>query len=100
MSVAREWRSTVPSPRRLWRSVREVMHVLRVLARFGGRALSFLLPLAFASAAYGAWPLDPQTNLPVSSAPGDQQFPVLVQDGEGGAIICWHDGRLGYPNLG
>jgi hypothetical protein len=50
--------------------------------------------------ALAAWPSDPHTHLPICTAAGDQEFAEVVSDGEGGAVVCWHDGRLGYPNLG
>ena len=37
----------------------------------------------------------PDTGLVVCSASGDQQHPVAVSDGAGGAIVCWEDRRSG-----
>jgi hypothetical protein len=34
------------------------------------------------------------------TAPENQQGPVLVQDGAGGAIVAWQDGRSSTPSLG
>lgn len=36
------------------------------------------------------WPVN---GLAVCSAPGAQEFPTIVSDGSGGAIITWHDVR-------
>jgi len=38
-------------------------------------------------------PLWPENGLPVCTAPGLQEFPVIVGDGAGGAIIAWDDQR-------
>jgi hypothetical protein len=42
------------------------------------------------------WPDD---GFPVCTAAGLQEFPVLVGDGAGGAIIAWDDGRSGATGL-
>lgn len=39
-------------------------------------------------------PLWPANGFPVSTATGPQQFPVIVDDGEGGAVISWFDSRV------
>ena len=39
------------------------------------------------------WPVD---GLAVCTAPGDQIYPAVLADGEGGAIIAWQDGRSSY----
>ena len=33
------------------------------------------------------------------TAPGDQQFPQIISDGAGGAIVTWYDGRSGIYNI-
>lgn len=38
-------------------------------------------------------------GIPVCSAPGNQQRPVIVSDGEGGAIITWQDDRNGSHDI-
>ncbi len=38
-------------------------------------------------------PLWPENGLPVCTAPGLQEFPVIIGDGAGGAIIAWDDQR-------
>jgi hypothetical protein len=38
------------------------------------------------------WPVD---GLPVCTADGDQFYPAVLGDGQGGAIITWQDGRNG-----
>lgn len=47
------------------------------------------------NAAFGAWPGDPLLNVPVCTAEGDQNGPVIVTDGSGGVIVCWSDLRSG-----
>jgi hypothetical protein len=42
------------------------------------------------------WPAD---GFPVCTAAGLQEFPVLVEDGAGGAIIAWDDGRSSTTGL-
>jgi hypothetical protein len=63
------------------------------------RLLVLTLHIAFAQSAKCAWPLDPRVNLPICTATNDQQYPQLAPDGQGGALICWTDWRLGYPEL-
>ncbi len=41
------------------------------------------------------WSSDPAANTPVSAALSQQEFPKLVSDGAGGAIITWRDFRGG-----
>ena len=43
-----------------------------------------------------AWPVD---GLAVCALPGPQGFPVIVDDGAGGAIISWQDFRPGSPGF-
>ena len=38
-------------------------------------------------------------GIPVCSAPGNQQVPAIVSDGEGGAIITWQDERNGNHDI-
>jgi len=38
------------------------------------------------------WPTD---GLPVCTADGDQFYPAVLGDGQGGAIVAWQDGRNG-----
>ena len=45
--------------------------------------------------AAAAWPHSLGTNLPVSTATGDQYSPTGVSDGAGGAIVTWYDFRGG-----
>jgi hypothetical protein len=40
----------------------------------------------------------PTNGLALCSAPGDQNFPRIVRNGAGGAIVCWEDGRTGTGN--
>lgn len=39
------------------------------------------------------WSHDPTRNNPLCTAAGDQSYPRMVSDGEGGAIVAWTDGR-------
>ena len=41
----------------------------------------------------------PEDGLPVCVMPGVQYFPDIVEDGAGGVLIVWEDGRLGQTNL-
>jgi hypothetical protein len=38
-------------------------------------------------------------GIAVCTAAGNQQYPVIVGDGSGGAIIAWHDYRTPYPQI-
>jgi hypothetical protein len=58
--------------------------------------LSFALPLPRPAA---AWPDDPLLNVPLCTATGSQQFPVIVSDDAGGAIVAWHDPRSGNSDI-
>ncbi len=58
-------------------------------------ALALLLP----SAASAAWPANPNLNLPVCTATGDQLNPAIVSDGAGGAIVVWADARSGNKDI-
>ena len=42
------------------------------------------------------WPVDGRV---LCAAAGDQQMPVLVSDGAGGAIVSWQDYRSGAPGV-
>ena len=60
-----------------------------------------LFPLVLATlgsaapAAWAAWPSNPNSNVPLCTAPGIQLTPVIVSDGAGGAIAAWGDRRSG-----
>jgi hypothetical protein len=63
-------------------------------------ATSWILPVAVLAtlvslvpAARAAWPSDPSVNVPLCTATGDQQFPMIAPDGAGGAIVTWVDRR-------
>ena len=49
-------------------------------------------------AAWAAWPSDPNLNVPLCTAAGDQLSPTIVSDGAGGAIVVWQDSRSGSAN--
>jgi hypothetical protein len=38
-------------------------------------------------------------GIAVSAATGNQQYPMLVDDGEGGAVVAWRDGRFGNEDI-
>ena len=58
-------------------------------------ALALLPPRPAAA----AWPTDPLVNVPLCTATGDQQFPTIVSDGAGGAIVTWQDQRGGNYDI-
>lgn len=53
-------------------------------------AVSVLITIDFASA---EWPSSATQNLPLCIAQNEQRFPVLIADGQGGAIVAWSDAR-------
>lgn len=55
-------------------------------------ALACALPGAGAHA-------DPAVNVPVIVHPGEQTQPVMVSDGQGGAILAWQDHRSGEADI-
>lgn len=64
------------------------------------RSLAVLLLLCLPPARVcAAWPHDPNMNLPVSTAAGDQVAPRVVPDGAGGAILAWEDSRSGNKDI-
>ena len=52
--------------------------------------LSVLITIDFTSA---EWPSSATQNLPLCTAQNEQRFPVLIADGQGGAIVAWSDAR-------
>ncbi len=53
--------------------------------------LALLLPRSAAA----AWPSDPSVNVPLCTASGAQECPVVVPDAAGGAVVVWRDSRNG-----
>ena len=53
-------------------------------------ALSVLITIDLASA---EWSSSATQNLPLCIAQNEQRFPVLITDGQGGAIVAWSDAR-------
>jgi hypothetical protein len=49
-----------------------------------------------AGGAVAGWPAN---GFPLSRAGGSQEFPRLVTDGSGGAIVAWTDGRVADPDI-
>ncbi|TMQ71596.1 MAG: hypothetical protein E6K81_09700 [Candidatus Eisenbacteria bacterium] len=47
-----------------------------------------------------AWTTDPLQNTPVCLAPGNQRFPIMTPDGQGGAFIVFRDTRDSATALG
>ena len=39
------------------------------------------------------WSSSATQNLPLCTAENEQRFPVLIADGQGGAIVAWSDAR-------
>ena len=58
--------------------------------------LALLFPF---HAAFAQWTADSSANTPVCQITGDQMYPQIVSDGQGGAIIVWQDGRGSAPNI-
>jgi hypothetical protein len=58
-------------------------------------ALLLVALIASARPAAAAWPHDPNTNVPVSTAANYQYLCTSISDGAGGAIIVWEDLRGG-----
>jgi hypothetical protein len=48
---------------------------------------------------FAQWPSDSTGKISVCAATGDQSYPEIVSDGEGGAIIVWQDTRGSYDNV-
>jgi len=48
---------------------------------------------------HAQWSTDPTVNNAICTVAGDQFFPTIVSDGEGGAIITWFDSRV-TANIG
>jgi hypothetical protein len=49
--------------------------------------------------ATAAWPADPATSVPVSTAAGGQGYPAAVPDATGGIIVTWDDQRSGPRDI-
>ena len=64
---------------------------------FPGLAGAFFLAACSlqTTAAHAAWPANPSVNVPVCVASGNQDEPLIVSDGAGGAIVLWLDDRSG-----
>ncbi|MBI1929232.1 peptidoglycan DD-metalloendopeptidase family protein [Candidatus Poribacteria bacterium] len=58
-------------------------------------SLFILLFGVWTDRAFAEWPSDPTVNVPISTAAYNQQYPQLVSDGAGGALIAWADLRSG-----
>ena len=71
-------------------------YALRCLRAIRPSALALSAAVSLVGApAHAVWTRDPAVNLPVSTAAGSQQYPMIVSDGAGGAIITWEDLRGG-----
>ena len=59
------------------------------------KMLLFLISICFAlmPSIAGAWSSDTSVNTPISLAADDQESPIAISDGSGGAIIAWKDYR-------
>jgi hypothetical protein len=63
-------------------------------------ALLITLVTLLPRAVHAAWPHDPATGVPICVRAGEQQDnPVTVSDGAGGAIVIWRDYRTGPTNV-
>lgn len=45
------------------------------------------------------WPGNPTINIPICTNPSYQDYPTIVRDGSGGAIITWQDFRNGNYDI-
>ncbi len=54
-------------------------------------SLTLLAVLVKPVEVFGAWPDDPEVNLPICTAQGTQEHPCITTDGASGAIIVWQD---------
>ena len=52
--------------------------------------------LLAATATHAQWQLD---ATPLSTAASNQEFPTIVSDGAGGAIVTWQDNRSGNYDI-
>ena len=64
--------------------------LLKSLTRFVFMTLSVFIVIVFARA---EWSSSATQNLPLCTAENEQRFPVLIADGEDGAIVAWSDAR-------
>ena len=48
------------------------------------------------SGSQAQWSGNPTINNPIGTADNNQRFPVIISDGQGGAIIAWEDERAGF----
>jgi hypothetical protein len=74
--------------------------MLARLASFRISLIAFLIACAACACCFShaeaAWPLN---GLPISTVPGAQTAPVIVQDFSGGAVIVWSDARFGDSDI-
>lgn len=62
-------------------------------------ALILIATFSAATPALATWPCDPDVNVPLCTAAGNQSNPQLVADGAGGAIVAWVDLRNGNEDI-
>jgi hypothetical protein len=68
--------------------------ILAYPAFAGAFVLSLVMPaLLVPNSALAAWPTKSGVNLPICTESGPQQWPDIVGDGAGGAIVTWEDHR-------
>jgi len=72
------------------------MFATRMTARW---VCLMLFSFAQPDVASANWPYNSSVNVPLCTAPGSQQRPVSVSDGNGGAIVTWEDARA-FPGPG
>lgn len=56
-------------------------------------AFAILSVLTIINLATAEWTSSPTQNLPLCTAQNEQHFPVLIADGDNGAIVAWSDAR-------
>jgi hypothetical protein len=58
-----------------------------------------VLQLSLPPPAHAVWPHAPAVNLRLCTASAGQEYPTMVSDGAGGAIVAWHDYRGEYQRV-
>ena len=61
--------------------------------------LTMIISLLSVVSAKAEWSNDPNINLAICTATGNQDYPKLISDGNGGVIIVWFDNRNGNYDI-
>jgi len=62
-------------------------------------AIFFIVFIVGNIIAYADWEVDPKQNMSVCVAEGAQELPSIVEDGQAGVIVVWHDSRDGNRDI-